>query len=563
MHPIDKELSLMLKGEFDEAYQICEELESLGQEKILDNNNQPHPELWVRHSFNRGWFMLQQGKYQEGSQLLENGRFINVYGNGYLKTAAPIWNPENHSAEGKTIILSLEGGLGDEIIHVRYAKQFKDKGFVKVYVASSPELVSIFKRIDGVDDVIQRDQAHTVAHDYWIPAFSAGWVLGNTFETIDKGNYLSINSTSSEIWDTIIKKDKINIGIRWAGNPKFEHQQFRLFPPKFLTNLNNYPELQLYSFQKDNNTIDLPNDIIDLQHFLISWEDTLAALSKMDLVITSCTSIAHAAAAIGKPTWVIVPILPYHTWAWGAPNSNTSPYYSTVKLYRQKKAKEWEDTFIELYSDLEKKFNLKIVDMPTVTTDKKLKLNLGCGGSKLDNFINIDNEDITEPDLKLDLMNFPWPFEDNSVDHIVAKDILEHLGNTPADFINVLKEMYRVSADGAAWEVQFPHHRCDIAYDDPTHVRRLTHTTFRLFDQKRAMEFKKENKAETPLALIHNIDIEVLDMKHEWVPLWEEKVRNREMTEDQLYFVLNTQSNVAQSVILLIQVYKPGRANIK
>jgi hypothetical protein len=558
MHPIDEELSLMLNGKFDEAFKICEELQNLGPDNTKDNN-----ELWIRHSFNRGWFKLKNGEYQEGCQLLENGRFISVYGNGYLNTAAPLWNPEIHSAEGKTIILSLEGGLGDEIIHVRYANQFKEKGFSKVFVACSLELMSVFERIPGVDGVLTRDKAHTIAHDYWLPAFSAGWVLGNTFDTINKGNYLTVNSVSSEVWNNLIKKEKINIGIRWAGNPKFEHQQFRIFPPKFLTNLNNYFEIQLYSFQRDNNIVELPENIIDLQHFLISWEDTLAALDKMDLVITSCTSIAHAAAAMGKPTWVIVPILPYHTWAWNAPESNTSPYYSSVKLYRQKKPKEWQDTFNLLYKDLEKQFNLQSIEFPEVTIDKKLKLNLGCGGSKIDNFINIDNEESTEPDILHDLMNFPWPFEDNSVDHIVAKDILEHVGNTPTDFINVLKEMYRVSTDNAVWEIQFPHHRCDIAYDDPTHVRRLTHTTFRLFDQKRALEFKKEKRAETPLALIHDIDIEIVDMKHEWVPLWEEKVRNKEMTEDQLYFVLNTQCNVAQSVILLIHIFKPGRANIK
>ena len=131
------------------------------------------------------------------------------------------------------------------------------------------------------------------------------------------------------------------------------------------------------------------------------------------------------------------------------------------------------------------------------------------------------------------------------------------------DFINVLKEMYRVSCNGAAWEVQFPHHRCDIAYDDPTHVRRLTSTTFRLFDQKRALEMKKQNQAESPLALIHEIDIEVCDVQHEWNPYWIEKLNSKEITEEQLFFNLNTFSNVAQSVILLIQVHKPGRSTYK
>ena len=562
MHPIDKELKLMLEGNFEEAWTISEELQDMGPNDIADNEGNKNPEMWTRHSFNRGWFMLQQGQYQEGCQLLENGRYLNVYGGGFLKTAAPVWDPEEHPIEGKSIILSLEGGIGDEMIHVRFATQLKQKGFDKIYVACAPELTSIVQRVEGVDGVIQRDQAHTVAHDYWLPAFSAGWVCGNTFDTINPGNYLSVEPNSSIVWDSMINSDKIKVGIRWAGNPKFEHQQFRLFPSQFLTSLNRYKELQIYSFQRDNNTVELAEDIVDLQHLLISWEDTLAALSKMDLVITSCTSIAHAAAAIGKPTWVVTPILPYHTWAWDAPNSTVSPYYSTVKLYRQRKAKEWTQTFDVLYKDLEKHFKLKKTKKPEIS-ESKLRLNLGCGGQALEGFVNIDVSDISKADLKHDLMNFPWPFEDSSVEHIVAKDILEHVGTTPADFINVLKEMYRVSANGAAWEVQFPHHRCDIAVDDPTHVRLLTQTTFKLFDQSRAMQLMELNQAESPLALEHDIDIEVCDVKHDWNNYWSEKVRKKEMTEEELYFNLNTLNNVAQSVILLVQVHKPGRSKFK
>ena len=562
-HPIDAQLEYMLKGQFEKAWKISEQLEALGPNAI-PQNKQESSDLWLRHCFNRGWFYIQQGKYIEGSQLIESGRYLNVYGGGYLKTAAPIWNPDEHEVEGKSIILSLEGGFGDEMIHVRFATQLKERGFEHVYVAASPELISVFSRIEGVDKVIQRDQAHTVSHDYWLPAFSAGWVLGNTTKTLDKGNYLTVNQLSKQIWQNIIKprNGKFRIGIRWAGNPKFEHQQFRVFPPEYLLNLRKYKEVELYSFQRDNNTFDLPEDVNDLQHFLASWEDTLAALSEMDMVITSCTSIAHAAAAIGVPTCVVVPILPYHIWAYQAPNSNTSPWYSSVKLYRQKKAGNWEKTFQSLYRDLENNLNFSKITKPKIEKPK-LKLNLGCGFNKINGFVNIDVSEISNADCKHDLMQFPWPFEDNSVDHIVAKDILEHVGSTPDDFINVLKEMYRVSCNGAAWEVQFPHHRCDIAYDDPTHVRRLTSTTFKLFDQKRALEMKKQNQAESPLALTHEIDIEVCDVKHEWVPYWIEKYNKKEITEDELYFALNTYSNVAQSVIMLIQVHKPGRSTYK
>lgn len=563
MHPIDSELKLMLDGHFDEAWKISEELQKIGQGEIEDSQGLKNPEMWTRHSFNRGWFLLQQGQYQEGCKLLENGRYLNVYGGGFLKTAAPLWNPEEHPVEGKTIILSLEGGFGDEIIHVRFAQYLKTKGFDKVIVAAAPELHSVFARVKGVDRVIQRDQAHTVAHDYWIPGFSAGWVTGNTFDTIDPGPYLSVESNSSLVWDTLIQSnDKIKVGIRWAGNPKFEHQQFRLFPSQFLTSLSRYKELDIFSFQRDHHTVNLPEGITDLQHLLISWEDTLAAISKMDLIITSCTSIAHAAAALGKPTWVVVPILPYHTWAWDAPKSTVSPFYSSVTLYRQQKPKEWSDTFNMLYKDLEKKFKLKKAKTPKIM-DKKLKINLGCGFRHLEGFVNVDISEACKPDVLHDFIQFPWPFEDNSVDHIVAKDILEHVGSTPKDFINVLKEMYRISADGAAWEVQFPHHRSDNIVNDPTHVRSLTQQTFRMFDQKTNMEWIKTEEADSPLGIDNGIDIEVCDVKFGWNVMWSEKLRLKEITEEQLYFNLHHMNNIAHSVFLLIQTHKPERSKIK
>ena len=112
------------------------------------------------------------------------------------------------------------------------------------------------------------------------------------------------------IWKNIINSEKPKVGIRWSGSPLFEHQQFRIFPPEPLIDLYKYSDVQLYSLQRDTDTRELPEEIIDLQHIIISWEDTTAAIENMDLVITSCTSIAHLSAAMGKPTWVIVPLLP-------------------------------------------------------------------------------------------------------------------------------------------------------------------------------------------------------------------------------------------------------------
>ncbi len=558
MHDIDNELRHMLCGEFNKGLEISERLETLGIDKIEVVEGKTKEEMWLRHSFNRGWFLLQQGKYQEGSQLLESGRHISVYGGGILKTNAPIFNPEQHDIKNKSIIISLEGGFGDEIIHARFCNSFKSLGADKVYIACAPELKSVFSRIDGCDGVIHRDECHLVKHDYWVPGFSAGWIAGHTYETLPNDPYLCVNPESTIIWNSIIKSDKKKIGIRWAGNPQFEHQQFRRFPTEFMFNLAKYTDVQFYSLQRDNNIEKLPENVIDLQHLLISWEDTLAAIAELDLVITSCTSIAHAAAALGKETWVIVPILPYHIWAYDAPHSTTSPYYKTARIYRQKSYQDWAKTFEDLYLDFEIKFGLESIEHIVEKTPAK-KLNLGCGFMHMEGFNNVDGSELCSPDEIVDLEALPWPWADNEYDHIVAKDVLEHLGDTSKDFINILKEMYRVSNNGAVWEIQVPHWRCDNAISDPTHKRLLTVETFRIFDKKINFNNIKNGISTSYLAFEHNIDIEVCEVAYDWIEYFQKKLESGELSGIDFDIAFNTLNNVAESTKLLIQVHKPGR----
>lgn len=561
VHPIDRLLALQLEGKQKEAWAVCEEIENAGPNKCLDNTGKPNPETWMRHRFNRGWFLLQQGDYKTGSELLENGRFLNVYGSPPLKTDKPIYNPKEHDIKGKSIIISLEGGYGDEIIHARFATTYKRLGADKVYLAAAPELVTAFSRIEGVDGVILRNAAHTIKHDYWVPGFSAGWVSGITFENFPNKPYMFPKQEKVDLWKKIINTDKIKIGIRWAGNPKFEHQQHRKFSPEFMINLSKYKEVQIYSLQKDHNLQDLPNNIIDLQHFLLSWEDTMACIENLDLVITSCTSIAHISAAMGKETWVTPPLLPYHTWAYDAPNTNKTPYYESVTLFRQKTAHIWNDTFTELYSELEKKFNLEHIEMSDEDKKGLKRVNLGCGLIKLDGYINVDSNPVCNPDLNVDLNVTPWPWNDNEFGNIVAKDILEHLGDSAEDFLNILKEMYRVSNDGCIWEVQVPHWRCDSALDDPTHRRCLTYGTFMLFNQKHVHDRLANGMSDSILCFEYGIDLEIIKADYELTPYWQSLHDKNEVSPEELTYALNTYNNVAQSMKLVIQVNKPNRVS--
>lgn len=369
MHLIDQQLNFMLRGQFEEAWKISEELEKMGPNGIEDPTGKKNPEMWLRHCFNRGWFYVNQGKFVEGMQLLENGRFLNVYGGGKLPTTKPIWHHDD-PLEGKTVILSMEGGFGDEIIHVRFAKQLADRG-ATVVVAASPELHTVFARVPGVSKVIVRskEDVDSTPHDYWIPAFSAGWLLNSSFEELPREQYIFPIPESVDMWKNIIKADDgvLKVGIRWSGNPKFEHQQFRNFPSEMLTDLHKmFGGIKVFSLQRDNDTKELDPAITDLQYLLLSWEDTAAAIANLDIVITSCTSVAHIAAAMGKQTWVIVPALSYHTWAHNAPVSRTSPWYDSVRLFRQTELGKWKDTFAQLYDEFESTFNLERLSMNNV-----------------------------------------------------------------------------------------------------------------------------------------------------------------------------------------------------
>ena len=115
-----------------------------------------------------------------------------------------------------------------------------------------------------------------------------------------------------------------------------------------------------------------------------------------------------------------------------------------------------------------------------------MKLNLGCGQNKQAGYVNTDREPAVQPDVVMDLEKFPWPFEDDSVDEVLAFHVLEHVGATPELFIRIMQELYRVCRKGATVRIAVPHLRHDNFFDDPTHVRAITPMTLELFSRKTA-----------------------------------------------------------------------------
>ena len=190
---------------------------------------------------------------------------------------------------------------------------------------------------------------------------------------------------------------------------------------------------------------------------------------------------------------------------------------------------------------------------------KYTKLNIGCGYLKLEDYWNVDLDVNCRPDQVIDLEQTPWPYQSNFFHTINANNVLEHLGQTARIFTEVIKEMYRVSCDGAEWFINIPHHRCDLYYDDYTHVRFLTAKTFKMFDQVANKQAILRNSSDSKFGLMHNVDLEVISEDYELVEYWKNKIQEGEITSKQLNIELNTRSNVAEALRLVLKVHKPGR----
>ena len=326
LHKLDLQLTASLMGNFKEGWKLAQEIEA--------------DEPWNhRAAFNRGWYKMQQGKLLEGEKLLFRGRIEKVFGNPIPKVPTQMWDGK---AKG-TVLLNLEGGLGDQIHGSRYAKYIMNKG-CDVIIACSGEIATLLRNIEGVKAVVQHEAVFGVVHDYWTPSMSTVMPLELEYEDIDGASYINKPEVKPH--------SGLRIGIRWQGNPSFEHEQHRIFQPDLMFNALKDTDAEFISLQRDKGSEHCPSWVKQVP--LDAWEDTKAAIASCDLVISSCTSVAHLSGAMGVPTWIMVPILPYYLWA---KEGDTTPWYDNVRLFRQEDFGDWTKAF--------DKVKLKLAEMQT------------------------------------------------------------------------------------------------------------------------------------------------------------------------------------------------------
>lgn len=185
-----------------------------------------------------------------------------------------------------------------------------------------------------------------------------------------------------------------------------------------------------------------------------------------------------------------------------------------------------------------------------------LRLNLGCGDKMSPQHLNVDL--YGEPDLRVDLEEFPWPWKDNSVEEIVLHHVLEHLGQSTSIFLNIMKEIYRVSMPGASVLITVPHPRHEHYISDPTHVRPITPNGLALFSQKKNLQWLREGSANTRLGMQLGVDFDIVRSSLILDEPWMGQFQRGEIDSEGIYEAEKRYNNVVKTIDMELKVVKPA-----
>jgi len=285
--------------------------------------------------------MLREGKIAEGvlafmeSIKPKNGRFEEAF---KMTKWTGIIQP------GRTIYVDGEGGIGDEIINIRFFDHIKDLGMTPILYSTwskyREDTVNLFRR-NGYEVITETYSIDR--KQLWTPMMSLPGYLNLTEDKLWRKPYLTpIRNSKNKI-----ASNKFKIGIKCSGNPYFSQDEYRKIPLELM--LSYIPrDAEIYYIDKEVGH----SGCIDLGDRINSWEDTLDFIDQMDCVISSCTSLVHAAGAMGKTTFVIVPIAEYYIWSTSKKDTTTPWYGNNFQVHKQTKVRDWHEPLSQVKQEV-------------------------------------------------------------------------------------------------------------------------------------------------------------------------------------------------------------------
>jgi len=264
----------------------------------------------------------------------------------------PRWSGEEDIA-GKTILLYADEGLGDSIQFARYVPMVASRG-ARVVLAVEQALRPLLSGLSGVSQCVAKS-AGLPAFDLYCPISSLPLAFRTGLDTIPAPTrYLPpLPEPALRAWqDRLGADDGLRVGLVWSGNPRHANDRNRSLALRMLGGILDV-DATFVSLQKDPKPEDQATlsgtDIIDLTAHLTDFFQTAALVSCLDLVITVDTSVAHLAGALGKPTWILLPYTPDYRWLLGR---DDSPWYPTVRLFRQTASREYGSVLDRVRTEL-------------------------------------------------------------------------------------------------------------------------------------------------------------------------------------------------------------------
>jgi Tfp pilus assembly protein PilF len=299
--------------------------------------------------WNIAFVKLLQGHFEEGWPLFEWRLRCRGYAGQQREFRLPPWTGE--PAPKQTILVHTEQGFGDTIQFLRYLPLVRKRsGAAKILFECQPELLRLIqgtKRV-GVEVIAAHrgdDNASALEFDEHIPLLSVPLAV-KQFEPLPMDKpYLRAEAKLCTVWRKRLGKAKgLRVGLAWSGRRTHEGDRERSIEPEQLLPLLRTHGVRFYSLQVAANGV-LPATLAeagvhDLTADITDFADTAALVSEFDLVITVDTATAHLAGALGQPVWTLLAFVP--DWRWGLEREDT-PWYPTMRLFRQKTAGDWDE----------------------------------------------------------------------------------------------------------------------------------------------------------------------------------------------------------------------------
>jgi SAM-dependent methyltransferase len=180
-----------------------------------------------------------------------------------------------------------------------------------------------------------------------------------------------------------------------------------------------------------------------------------------------------------------------------------------------------------------------------------MKLDLGCGDKRHEGFIRVDRSLRVEPDVVLDLEKIPWPWPDGSVDEIVMSHVLEHLGQEPAVFFEIMRELYRIMRPGAKIHITVPHPRSDNFLAAPGHVRPILPQTMHLFSRQKCLA--AQGTVVEPYALECGVDFEIEAASYVLMGNVQAAFDDGRLSKDDVEEAIETRWNVVNEIKMTVR----------